>query len=143
MRKTAIPDLLENIEIKGALVSIDAMGCHSNIAAQIRENQADYLLALKQNQKGVYEEVHDWMQARKESFDKDVQTDYVGGRIEKRTTYVCSDLRFIDELFGWKDCQRVVMVECQRSFKNDPSSNSFKTRFYVSSAARNAAYFGL
>jgi predicted transposase YbfD/YdcC len=141
--KTAIPDLLENIDIERALVSIDAMGCHSKIAALIRDNQADYLLGLKQNQKGLYEEIHDWMEARKESLDKDVQTDYVGGRIETRTTYVCSDLRYIDELSEWKDCQRIVMVKCQRSFKNNPSSDSFKTRFYVSSAAKDAVYFGL
>ncbi|MCL4163957.1 UNVERIFIED_CONTAM: hypothetical protein GTU68_057279 [Idotea baltica] len=141
--KTAIPQLLEDIDIEGALVSIDAMGCHSTIAQQIRENQADYLLALKLNQKGVHEEVRDWMQSRKASLEKDIQTDYVGGRIETRTTYICSDLSFMDELSNWKDCKRTVMVECKRSFKNDSSRDSFKTRYYVSSAAQNAAYFGV
>jgi len=77
--KTAIPQLLEDIDIQSVLVSIDVMGCHSKVAQQIRENQADYLLALKQNQKGVHEEVRDWMQSRKASWEKDIQTDHVGG----------------------------------------------------------------
>lgn len=141
--KTAIPELIENIDIKGALVSIDAMGCHSKIAALIRLNEADYLLALKKNQKGLFEEVHDWMNSRKDSFDVDVQTDYVGGRLEKRTTYVCTDLEFIDELNQWPDCQRVIMVECERSFKSEPDKVSVKTRFYVSSKTEDAVYFGI
>lgn len=141
--KTAIPELINHIDIKGALVSIDAMGCHSKIANQIRENEGDYLLALKKNQKGLYEEVHDWMLQRKATFDKDEQTDYVGGRIEKRTTYVCEELRFIDELSGWQDASRLIMVECKRSFKNGAQKESNQIRFYVSSKRENAAYFGI
>jgi len=141
--KTAIPDLIKNLDIEGALVSIDAMGCHSNIASLIRSNQADYLLALKQNQKGLHEEVHDWMNKHKNNFNKDVQVDYVGGRIEKRTTYVCDNLAFIDQLSSWPDCHRVIMVECERSFKNEPDKISHSTRYYLSSRAENAAYFGI
>jgi len=140
--KTAIPDLLTHLDIKGALVSIDAMGCHSKIANLIRANQADYLLALKKNQKGLYEEVHDWMVHKKANFEKEVQVDYVGGRIEQRTTYICEDLTYIDELADWKDAQRLIMVECQRSFKNGEQKTSHQTRFYVSSKAENAGYFG-
>lgn len=142
--KTAIPDLIKSLDVKGAIISIDAMGCHSKIAGLIRENEADYLLALKKNQKGIYEEVHDWMSgSRKVEFEKDTQIDYVGGRIEKRTTYVCDDLRFIDELSNWPDCERLVMVECERTFKNEPEKTSIATRFYLSSKNEGAAYFGI
>ena len=141
--KTAIPDLINNLEVKGSLISIDAMGCHSSIASLIRENEADYLLALKKNQKGLFEEVHDWMLNNQASLKKEEQTDYVGGRIEQRTTYVCEDLRFIDELTNWPDCQRVIMVECKRTFKSEPTKTSVATRFYVSSKAENASYFGI
>jgi len=140
--KTAIPDLINQVDVKGALVSIDAMGCHSSIANLIRKNEADYLLALKKNQKGLYEEVHDWMITRKSDFEKDVQVDYVGGRIEQRTTYVCKDLRFIDELNDWPDAARLIMVDCKRTFKNGEEKESSKTRFYVSSKRENASYFG-
>ena len=140
--KTAIPDLISHLDMKGALISIDAMGCHSKIANLIRANEADYLLALKKNQKGLYEEVHDWMMNRKSSFEKDEQVDYVGGRIEQRTTYVCEDLRFIDELSNWKDAGRLIMIEAKRTFKNGLQKDSSQTRFYVSSKKENASYFG-
>lgn len=141
--KTAIPDLIENLDISGALVSIDAMGTHVDFAQQIRAKQANYLLALKQNQKGLHEEVRDWMNSRKSQLDHDVQTDYVGGRLEKRTTFVCHQLTFMDELRQWPDCQSVIMVECERNFKNEPKETQLKTRFYISSKLESAAYFGI
>lgn len=141
--KTAIPDLLNNLDIEGALVSIDAMGCHSKLAGLIRSRKADYLLALKQNQKGVYEEVHDWMINRLDHFDQDIQTDYVAGRLERRTTYVCKDLQYLDELKAWPDCKCAILVQSERSFKNGVQKKSVQTRFYVSSKAEDAAYFGI
>ena len=54
---TAIPKLLELVEISGGLVPIDAMGCQKKIAAKIREQGADYVLAVKQNQGQLYADV--------------------------------------------------------------------------------------
>ncbi len=139
--KTAIPDLIENLDLTGALVSIDAMGTHIGFAQQIRDKQAHYLLALKQNQKGLQEEVRDWINRRKAQLEQEVQTDYVGGRIEKRTTYVSHQLTFIDELHQWPDCQSVIMVESERSFKHEAENTQFSTRFYLSSKLESAAYF--
>lgn len=139
--KTAIPEIIETVEIKGALVSIDAMGCDKKIAALIRSHQGDYLLALKKNQKGLYEEAHDWMQQHKSLMEIHQQVDYVGGRIEKRVTYVCDDLTFIDESRHWKDSKTIIMVECERQFKNGTSKTTFQTRFYISSKRQTAEYF--
>lgn len=139
--KTAIPDLLEAIDVRGALVSIDAMGCDKKVAAHIRSKGGDYLLALKNNQKGLYEEARDWMAKRRGSMDVHSQTDYVGGRIEKRTTYVCGDLTYIDESLNWADSKRVIMVEAERSFKNGEEKTTFQTRFYISSREGSAQYF--
>lgn len=141
--KTAIPDLLEHLDISGALVSIDAMGTHIDFAQQIRNKEAHYLLALKQNQKGLHEEVRDWMNHRQSQLEQDTQIDYVAGRIEKRTTFVCHQLSFMDELEQWPDCQSVIMVNYERSFKNDPENIQVKTRFYISSKRESAAYFGI
>jgi predicted transposase YbfD/YdcC len=139
--KTAIPDLLEAIDVRGALVSIDAMGCDKKVAALIRSNGGDYLLALKENQKGLYEEARDWMGKRRGSMDVHSETDYVGGRIEKRTTYVCDDLTYIDESLNWADSKSIIMVEAERSFKNGEGGATFQTRFYISSRAGSAGYF--
>jgi len=54
---TAIPELLQLLELKGCLVTIDAMGCQKEIAKQIIEKEADYLLALKANQGNLFEQV--------------------------------------------------------------------------------------
>jgi predicted transposase YbfD/YdcC len=140
--KTAIPEIIEAVDIESALVSIDAMGCDKKIASLIRANKGDYLLALKKNQKGLYEEVHDWMKNHKASMDCFTDTDYVGGRIEKRTSYVTNKLTFIDEAVQWKDSKTLIMVECERIFKNGEEKNTFQTRFYISSVDESAAYFG-
>ena len=140
--KTAIPEIIENIDIRGALVSIDAMGCDKKIANLIRENGGHYLLALKKNQKGLYEEVHDWMKSRKEAMISFEQQDYVGGRIEKRRTYVTQNLTYIDESLDWRDSTSIIMVEGERKFKNGEQKDTFQTRFYISSAMGDAKYFG-
>jgi len=139
--KTAIPKLIEAVNVEGALVSIDAMGCDQSTAKLIRKNKGDYLLALKRNQKGLYEEVQDWMNNHKQSMDIFEQTDYVGGRIEKRITYVCNDLTYIDETQNWADSKCIIMVESERSFKNGKEKTTFQTRFYISSRAAGAEYF--
>lgn len=140
--KTAIPDIIRTVDIKGHLVSIDAMGCDKKVASLIRFHEGDYLLALKKNQKGLYEEVHNWMKQHKLSMDIYCETDYTGGRIEKRTTYVCRDLTFIDEAKNWKDSKTIIMVEAERTFKNGVTKSTFQTRFYISSKEENATYFG-
>lgn len=139
--KTAIPEIIEVIDIENALVSIDAMGCDKKIADLIRENKGDYLLALKKNQKGLYEEVHDWMKSRKDTMDCFEQKDYVGGRIEIRRTYVTQKLTYIDELKDWPDSASIIMIEGERKFKNGEQKDTYQTRFYVSSANGDAQYF--
>lgn len=139
--KTAIPQIIEHVDIRNALVSIDAMGCDLRIASLIRQHHGDYLLALKKNQKNLYEEVHDWMKRHKSTLDSHEQIDYVGGRIEKRTVYVCDDLTFIDEAQKWKDSKTVIMVESERDFKAGIQKSTAQTRFYICSRLEDAVYF--
>lgn len=139
--KTAIPEIIETVDVKGHLVTIDAMGCDKKVASLIRFHGGDYHLALKMNQKGLYEEVHDWMTKHKSTMDSHTEIDYVGGRIEKRVTYVCNDLTYIDEAKNWKDSKTVIMIESERSFKNGVEKTTQQTRFYISSKEEDAVYF--
>lgn len=139
--KTAIPQLINSIEIKNAFVSIDAMGCDRNIASLIRRNGGDYLLALKKNQKVLYEEVQDWMKKHPTGLDVFEQTDYVGGRIERRATYVCNELTYIDETKNWQDVKCVIRVDSERNFKNGAAKSTFQTRYFISSKSADAEYF--
>lgn len=139
--KTAIPEIIRHVDIQDALVSIDAMGCNKGTAELIRSNGGDYLLALKQNQKGLYEEVEDWMKKHKDKMDTYRTTDYVGGRIEIRTSYVTNQLDYIDEASKWKDSKTIIMIEAQRSFKNGEAKDTFQTRYYISSKDAEASFF--
>ena len=86
---TAIPELLQVLEISGALVTIDAMGCQKEIADQIREREADFVLAVKQNQPTLYEQVEGAIDEALEQDAKDVDeyqsVEKGHGRRETRT----------------------------------------------------------
>ena len=105
------------------------MGCNRSIATLICNHLGDYLLALKKNQKRLYEEVHDWMNHHHEKMDSYEHTDYVGGRIERRTTYVTNQLTFIDETQKWDNSRTVIMMKSERIFKNGIEKN-YSTRWF-------------
>src|SRR5436190_11825396 len=89
---TAIPALLERLELAGALVTIDAMGCQSAIAKTIRDRGADYLLALKDNWPALTAEVERFFaDADPRLLDRHETTDGDHGRIEIRRHAVCHD----------------------------------------------------
>lgn len=138
--KTALPLLLSSIALSGNLVSIDAMGCHKNIANLITKANGDYLLALKKNQKGIYEQVHDFMLPRKADLQCVTSIDYVGGRIEERIAYVSVSLEFIDDLADW-EAKSMIMIESKRSYKNGSKPAIKSRRFYISSELNSASYF--
>lgn len=94
---TAIPRLLEALEISGCIVTIDAMGCQTDIAQAIRERDADYVLALKDNQGQLYEDVQllfndlENSQYRAYAFDYVKTVEKGHGRIEIRECWTISD----------------------------------------------------
>jgi predicted transposase YbfD/YdcC len=136
--KRAIPDLIDSLELQGALVSIDAIGCSEKIATGITDKGGYYLLSLKKNQKSLYEQVSEYMLKHKESFARDQWVDFGSGRIENRTAYVCDKLELLDDLASWPSISRVVMVEARRE-KNGKVQQ--ETRFYLSSLAAEAVTF--
>ena len=107
---TAIPELLQVLEISGALVTIDAMGCQKEIADQIREREADFVLAVKQNQPTLYEQVEGAIDEALEQDAKDVneyQTVEKGhGRRETRTYAIFPAPESVDPEDLWRDLAR-------------------------------------
>lgn len=136
--KTAIPQLLESLELKGALVSIDAIACNENVARIITGKEANYLLALKNNQKQLFEQVSEHMQHRKQVLDKAVWQDFGSGRIETRTCYVAHELALLDGLENWPGIKSVVMVVARR--EKDGKATE-QVRYYLSSLKENAKAF--
>ncbi len=140
---TAIPALLELLEIEKSIITIDAMGCQKEIAALIIKKKGDYLLALKGNQKILHKDVKDWFHlARKEEFAGREHSYYQqieGGhhRVEKRQiwTVAVSELPSLHNQSLWTGLKTVVMVVSERRLWNKTTT---EVRFYLSSLASNA-----
>lgn len=141
---TAIPKLLEMLEIAGALVTIDAMGCQKEIAAIVRVQQADYVLAVKENQPHLYEDVERlFAEALEEetleaTWDCHASHEKNHGRDEMRLCWVVQDLEGIRDRHLWKDLQSVIVVVTERRV-GDKSGNEL--RYYISSRKASAATF--
>jgi predicted transposase YbfD/YdcC len=139
---TAIPALLSVLEISGSIVTIDAMGAQRAIATAIIERQADYVLALKGNQEGLFEDVQ-WLfeQAQAGGFE-DVAYSFAQsidkghGRTEIRRCWTLSELGYLVQKPLWTGLQTVVMVQSERHCNGQVST---ETRFFISSLPSRAA----
>lgn len=126
---TAIPKLLEVLELKGCLVTTDAMGCQKEIAGQIRAKGADYVFGLKGNQSGTLGAVEMHFDTTKAVLESTTTTDADHGRVETRFyQVVAADL--IPELADWPDCKSATMVTSTREMGDKKTTES---RYYISS----------
>ena len=129
---TAIPKLLEVLSIKDTIVTIDAMGCQTDIAEKIIKKQADYILAVKGNQEQLYQDIEDEFR-----FGKQIQThlseELDHGRIETRRCSIITDFKFIADSNKWKNLTTVIKIESIREFKNSNKLVEKATRHYISS----------
>jgi len=133
---TAIPKLLDLIAVKGAIVTIDAMGCQTNIADIIIEKKANYILALKGNQKSLKEQVvNQFNQTKPSSVDESVDSGH--GRVETRTCEVIDNLTTMDSLEKWKNLNSIVKITSKRYVKST-EKESTETRYYISSLKTDA-----
>ncbi len=139
---TAIPELLRLLDVSGALVTIDAMGCQKDIAAAIRAEDADYLLAVKENQPKLYEDIDDLMNGALDSDFAGLNYDYAEesskghGRQEDRCCWVFEDVSVIRERQLWADLKSIVVVVSTRTVAGKSSS---EMRYYISSRSAGAA----
>ncbi len=140
---TAIPALLETIDIAGNIVTIDAMGTQKEIAKQIIKKKADYILALKGNQSKLHQQIKDWFfQAKNNDFtgiDYSYYEQVEAGhhRIEKRQIYSVP-VELLPSLHNknkWQGLKTVIMVVSERILWNKTTKN---IRFYISSLESNA-----
>lgn len=139
---TAIPKVLDQINIQGAIITSDAMGCQKDIAKKICENGADYVLALKENQQSLSDEVENYFtQADAINFEG-LECDAVGskeidhGRIEKREVYVTEDIDWLPQKDEWKRLKSLIMVKSERLLPGQlPAAEK---RYYISSLPADA-----
>jgi len=127
---TAIPALLDIIDCQGSIITIDAIGCQQEIVEKIRDRKAHYVLALKANQGGLYEQVADFMQRNKPSLAFHQQLDKAHGRGEERKVYIAQGIDLVEEREKWLDLNTLIMVERRRILAGKEQT---QTMFYISS----------
>ena len=138
---TAIPILLDILSIENSIITIDAMGCQSNIANKIIDKKADYVLAVKNNQEQLFENIQDEFR-----FSKNIQTfedlDAGHGRIETRKCSIIStDFQHVENSNKWTNLQTIIKIESIREFKNSEKPKEEAIRYYISSLKTSATEF--
>jgi len=148
---TAIPELLRVLDLQGCIVTLDAMGCQKEIAAQIVDKKADYVLALKGNHATVHEEIQEFftdavppcathaahtVAANTMGFFQTLEKDH--GRIETRRYWQSSDIAWMQDKPLWRNLRSIGMVESVRRIKGE---NTLERRYYLSSLPLDAPTF--
>jgi predicted transposase YbfD/YdcC len=141
----AIPELLRLLDTSGCIVTIDPMGCQREIAEQIIKQQSDYVLAVKENQEGLYERIQTLFAcaeradyAQVESHEACGTVEKGHGRIETRRCWVISDANYTlhaQSRSFWAGLRSLVKIESQRQVGGQSTK---ETRYYISSLAGDA-----
>jgi len=139
---TAIKALLPSLALKGAIVTIDAMGCQKAIARTIVKQGGDYLLSVKDNQPKLHEAIREYITiAEAEGFrnlepDVSQTLDKGHGRLETRRCTVVAAPAYLEELTPWKDVRALVKIEARRELGTKVET---ETRYAITSLAPNAS----
>jgi len=137
---TAVPQLLRALDLAGCLVTLDAMGCQKNIAKEIIESDAEYVLALKGNQATVYDEVRTYLDdailhaAGELAYTETIEKDH--GRLETRRCWQSARLDWFADRNQWEGLRSVGVVEAVRELKGQIQT---ERRYYLSSLALDAS----
>lgn len=142
---TAIPQLLDLLEIEGCIVTIDAMGTQTAIARRITDKKADYLLALKGNQETLKDDVELYFRDAEEhdfaigNFDYHKSVDKDHGRIEIRECWVTGEVDWLSMKEQWAGLRSICMIKSERIIGDKQSGERF---FFISSLKPSAELIG-
>lgn len=148
---TAVPELLNALKLKGAIVTLDAMGCQKKIAANIIDRHADYVLALKGNHETVHEEVREFFAdavppcatqcadtVTEGTMDFHQTIEKGHGRIETRLYWQSTDIAWFQDKELWKGLMSFGMVE---SIRQEKEKRTIERRLYLCSVPLDAKRF--
>lgn len=141
---TAIPELLNLLNIEKSIITLDAMGCQKKIAAQIIQKKADYILALKGNHSGMQAELEAWWHKVEregltdENFDEYTKTNSGHGRIETRT---CQQMKvnktWLTKKYQWAAFISIIKIHTE-VYEKTTRKTTMEVRWYISSLNINA-----
>ncbi len=129
---TAIPKLLNWLDIKGHIITIDAMGCQHAIADLIVKKEGDYIFSLKGNQGNLSDDVRLYFEAQKNIKTQHyVDYDKGHGRLETRECFVVTDIQWLNDAHPkWTTIKSIIMVRSTREIKDKITTED---RYYISS----------
>ncbi len=126
---TAIPELLQMLDLRNSIVTIDAMGTQKKIAKQIIKQGGDYILALKGNHTTLHKDIINIFNDKSNHFKTIADIDYGHGRIEERTCYALEGIAWLEDL-GFDGLKSVICIDAKRTIKKKTSEEK---RYYISS----------
>ena len=129
----AFRELIEMLDVKGAVVVADALHCTTKSAEAVVDAEADYLFAVKDNTPKLKADIE--LLVREETLEKCSKTEKNGGRVERRTAYACRDIDWLDGREDWKNLQCVGAIHTE--FEKDGKRSS-EWHYYISSAPLTA-----
>ena len=138
---TAIPELLDLIDIKNCMVTIDAIGTQTKIISKIIAKKGYYCLPLKTNQKLAYQDVEDYFKYVENTkleckrINKYVENEKGHGRIEKRETFVINNYEELEGIKKFKDVKSIIMTRNTREISGE---KSVQEKYYISNKIMNA-----
>jgi predicted transposase YbfD/YdcC len=142
----AIPELLDALDIQGATITLDAMGCQRAIVQQIIDKGADYVIAVKDNQPTLSQALQEWFAEIEAGRLSDVvveahtEHDASHGREQIRQCVATADVAWLKDIGqDWAGLKSAVCVRSQRKINGDPAPAQVQYRYYISSLAPQAA----
>ena len=142
----AIPELIGSLDIIGAVITSDAMGCQKTIVERIVDQGGDYAIGLKGNQQSIRDEVANYFeQAQAAKFEGVPVSHHKSsskghGRLEERNVYVTNDIDWLPMKDEWKGLHSIVMIDSKRTVNGKTSS---ETRYYITSLEPNPEMLGI
>lgn len=133
---TAIPSLIDLLDLNNCVVTIDAMGCQKEIAEKIRDKKGDYILQVKDNQKDLKEQIEKLFNLQNPT-NEHTERDTGHGRMEKRVCRVIDNLIFLDGKQDWKDLKTIVEIKSE-IYQKKSGKKSESVRYYISSEVANS-----
>jgi predicted transposase YbfD/YdcC len=134
---TAIPDLLNLLEIKGCLITIDAMGCQHKITQTIVDKGADYLIAVKGNQQRLYDSIKQAFASVNKATRLHIEKGH--GRVEAREYHVLDASDIAKSYPDWAGLKSIGMAI---NYQHNGRKESLEYRYYISSALLTTEQFG-
>jgi len=133
---TAIPELINSLNVEDCTITIDAMGCQREIVKTIVNQKANYVIAVKSNQKNLLRAIKDTANLEQPS-SNNIQENVGHGRVEKRTAKIFYDLSHLETEKQWKNLKCFIVIE-KETFCKTTRRQSQETRYYISNLEINA-----